>query len=189
MGQRDIIALLAKLFEKYKISYVLTGSFAVSYWGHPRATHDIDFLVELESPDKHKLLDLLSELDQGFSVDLYQAENAIDKHWQFNVFHQETSIKIDFWIAQKSEFEKNKFKRKITTEVFGEKVAIVSAEDLILTKLSWCKDVFSERHMRDCIGILEVQKGKLDEKYLRENAEALGVVDLLKQAREGKYYC
>lgn len=188
MGQRDIIALLVKLFEKYKISYILTGSFAGSFWGRPRATHDIDFLVEIEESEKSKILTLLKSLDKGFSVDLSQAERAIDNHWLFNVFHSETGIKIDFWIAKDNEFEKSKFKRKIYTQVFEKRVAIVSAEDLVLTKLSWCKEVYSDRHFRDCVGILEMQKGKLDEKYLGEHAKKLEITKLLSEAREGKYY-
>jgi len=188
MGQRDIIALLAELFEKYKISYILTGSFAGSFWGHPRATHDIDFVVEIESPEKTKLLALLKELGDEFNVDFSQAEKVVSQHGQFNVFYPENLLKIDFWVAKNSDFEKKKFKRKVYTELFGKKIAVVSAEDLILTKLSWIKQTYSDRHFRDCIGILEMQKGKLDEKYLRENAKKLGVTELLAQARTGKYY-
>lgn len=188
MGERDIIALLTKLFEKNKISYILTGSFAGSFWGHPRATHDIDFVVEIKSPEKGKISSLLKELGNDFDVDLSQAETAIDRHGQFNIFYPENLLKIDFWVAENNEFEKNKFKRKISVDLFGKQVAIVSAEDLILTKLLWNKKVYSDRHFRDCVGILEMQKGKLDEKYLRETAKKLGVTKSLNEARKSKWF-
>ncbi len=188
MGERDIIALLVSLFEEHKISYILTGSFACSFWGHPRATHDVDFVVEIKPPEKKNFLSLLKKLGNQFEVDLSSAETAIDQHSQFNIFDKETDLKIDFWVAKETEFEKNKFKRRVYAKVFGKKVAIVSAEDLILTKLSWIKVVSSERHFRDCVGILEMQKGKLDENYLVKTAEKLGVVDLLTQAKSEKYF-
>ncbi|MBI3559033.1 hypothetical protein HY085_01440 [Candidatus Gottesmanbacteria bacterium] len=188
MGERDIIALLVALFEKYKISYILTGSFAGSFWGRPRATHDIDFVVEIKSPEKTKVLSLLKELGHEFDIDPSQVERAIDRRGQFNIFYPENLLKIDFWVAKDNEFEKNKFKRKISVDLFGQKIAIVSAEDLILTKLSWCKEIYSDRHFRDCVGILEMQKGKLDEKYLSENTKKLGITKFLAVARKGKYY-
>lgn len=188
MGERDIIALLVGLFDKYQINYILTGSFAGSFWGHPRATHDIDFVVEIESADKKKISSLLKDLGDQFSSDPLQAETAVDQHGQFNIFYPDNLLKIDFWVAKDTKFEKNKFKRKVYTKVFGKKVAFVSAEDLILTKLTWCKEVYSERHFRDCVGILEMQKGKLDEKYLQTTAKKLEVTKLLEEARTGKYF-
>lgn len=188
MGQRDIIALFVDLFDKFEILYILTGSFAGSFWGHPRATHDIDFVVEIEPKNKENFLAFLKALPKDFQVDFDQVERAYNQKGQFNIFYPDLDLKIDFWIINQSNFEKNKFKRRVITEVFGKKVAIVSAEDLILTKLSWVKEVYSDRHFRDCVGILERQKGYLDEKYLQENAQKLEVLDLLKEAKEDKYF-
>lgn len=187
VGERDIIEFLVKLFIKHKVSYLLTGSYAVSYWGHPRSTHDIDFLVEIEKPHGKKILAVLKDLGPEFMVDLDSAKTAIEAHDQFNVIHSDTTIKIDFWMAKENKFEKNKFKRRLAVKLFDNIVFIVRAEDLVLTKLSWCKEIFSERHMRDCIGILDVQKEKLDEKYLQKYAGELGVEKLLNQALAGNY--
>ncbi|MEK7127202.1 MAG: hypothetical protein AAB838_00560 [Patescibacteria group bacterium] len=186
-GERDIIEFLVKLFNKHGISYVLTGSFAGSYWGRPRATHDIDFLVEIEKPQTEKIISVLKDLGSEFMVDLDMAKRAIKEHDQFNVIHFSTTIKIDFWVAKDNEFEKTKFNRRLAVKLFDDNVFIVTAEDLVLTKLLWCKEIMSERHMRDCIGILEVQKGKLDKKYLNETAKTLGITKLLDQARSGDY--
>ncbi len=58
------------------------------------------------------------------------------------------------------------------------RISLIAPEDLILTKLLWCKELRSERHMQDCIGIWQVQKGKLDEVYLRRRAGELFVTQL-----------
>lgn len=187
MGERDIIDKLARLFKKYKVSYLLTGSYAVSYWGRPRATHDIDFVVEIKATELTVILNIVKGLGKGFGFDQNQIELAVKDCWQFNVLHDETGIKIDFWVVKDDDFEKKKFQRKVTTKVFDEKISIISAEDLILTKLLWNKQVFSERHMRDCVGIWQVQKGNLDLNYLKSWAKKLGVTELLREVSSIPY--
>jgi len=166
LGHRDLVRFFVKLLDKYGINYLLTGSFAVSYYGHPRATHDIDFIIEVKKKDTAKILKASKNLGSSFLVDTSQIIEAIANFSQFNILHPETGIKIDIWLVEQNEFEQNKFKRKKIIVIDEQKVNIISAEDLILTKLSWSKTIRSERHLRDCAGILEVQKNKIDKKYL-----------------------
>ena len=166
LGQRDLVKIFVQLLDKYKINYLLTGSLAVSFYGYPRATHDIDFIIEIQQQDSQKILKASKNLDASFLVDYLQIEEAIVNSSQFNILHPETGIKIDIWLVEQNEFEQNKFKRKKIIVIDEQKVNIISAEDLILTKLSWSKTIRSERHLRDCAGILEVQKNKIDKKYL-----------------------
>ena len=175
MDERGIIKLFAKLFAKHKIHYLLTGGFAVSYWGRPRATHDIDFLIEISPRNLPRLKDVFPLLGKDYAVNIQS---------QFNIIYLPLGLKLDFWIAKKTEFELNKFNRKITAKLFGERIAIISPEDLILTKLSWCRKVYSERHMGDCIGIWQIQREKLDEKYLNKWANELFVGNFLKAVKE-----
>ena len=43
----DVALRVARAFEKLGLGYFLGGSFASSIQGEPRATNDIDFVVEL----------------------------------------------------------------------------------------------------------------------------------------------
>jgi len=181
MGQRDILRLIAKLLAKAKIPYLLTGSFAVSYYGFPRATHDIDFIIETMGKNVHKLYRLIVSLDKSYIVDKQQIKEAVLEPTQFDIFHKESGTKIDFWLTDDDEFEKIKFKRGREVHVNRQKVNIISPEDLILTKLTWCKKIMSERHMQDCRGIYLIQKEMLDKKYLSSWGNKLGVTDLLEE--------
>lgn len=187
VGQRDILFHLVGLMEEYKIPYLLTGSFAVSYYGFPRATHDIDFVVEIQSAEKNKVLKLLQQLGPGFDYDKKSVIKAIESFRQFAVFHFDTGIKVDFWIRKPGEFERNKFKRSRIIKIGHKQITVVSAEDLILTKLVWCKEIRSDRHLRDCVGIIKTQSHELDWKYLRLWAKKLGTVALLVEVKASNY--
>jgi len=43
------LKLVVNKLDKLRIPYVLTGGLAVSYWGAPRTTHDIDIIIEIDS--------------------------------------------------------------------------------------------------------------------------------------------
>ena len=46
---RDIVHFL----DAKKIPYMITGSWSSIYYGRPRASHDIDFVIELHCPKGH----------------------------------------------------------------------------------------------------------------------------------------
>jgi len=57
-------------------------------------------------------------------------------------------------------------------------------EDILLQKLRWYRKggAASDRQRRDILGIIRVQAQQLDRDYLRVNAPALDVTDLLARA-------
>jgi len=167
MGQREILCNIVSLLNNNHIPYLLTGSFAVSYYGIPRATHDIDFLIEININNYFHLKKAIDSLDKSYLVDIQQMEEAIKKSSQFNILNLDSGIKIDFWLAEENNFEVSKIKRGITVALFQQKINLISPEDLILTKLLWCKKIRSDRHIRDCIGIWKIQGENLDKKYLK----------------------
>jgi hypothetical protein len=184
-GQRDILITFAKLFRQFKIQYLLTGSFAVSSYGYPRATHDIDFVLEIGQNAKKQLMRAVSSLPRAYIQDKSQLRDA--NLTFYTLYHTETATKVDLWLVADQEFSA-KWKRRHVTRIGKLEITLVSPEDLILTKLLWCKEVSSERHMRDCVGMWKVQKDKLDEAYLFAGAKILGVESLLKKVIETKEY-
>lgn len=185
LGQRDILITFAKLFRRFRIPFLLSGSLAGSSYGHPRATHDIDFVLELSSKSFRLLEPALDSLGKEYFQDVSELKKQnVD---MYTIYHFDTALKIDLWFDEKSDFS-NKWKRKKEIRIGKELVYLVSAEDLMLTKLSWCKEVMSDRHMRDCVGICQVQRGKLDENYLTQHAKKMGTTKLLRQIMSTKEY-
>ncbi len=188
MGQREILLTVSKLLKENKISYFLSGGFASAFYGFPRSTHDVDFILEIDMEEFSKLKKVLEKLNEFFLIDWDQAKKAIEKHTHFNIIDRDSLLKVDFWPIIKNEFNISRFKRK-REEIFDrQKIWMISPEDLILIKLLWCRDVKSDRHMRDCVGILKVQKGKLDNRYLLNWAKKLKVLKLWEEVKETQDY-
>ncbi len=169
----------AKILDDLKIQYYITGGFAVSIWGRPRATFDVDIVVKLLEPDVAPLAKALRKISEFGYIDEDTAREALNKKGEFNFIHPESGLKIDFWIQQSDEFGLVQFKRKKNIMINNKKVTFISPEDLIISKLLWYQKSGSTRHMEDIQSVFKISGTKLDLDYLRKWAGKIKAVDIL----------
>jgi len=179
----EIQALLIKIagiLGKLKIDYAVSGGIAVSVWGRPRATFDIDILIKLREPDMRALIEEIKKFDKAGYIDENIATQTFEGQGEFNFIHSETQLKVDFWIIGNDPSSLNELKRKVVKKIDGQNVNFVSAEDLILSKLRWYKESGSTRHIEDATSILKISGDKLDMNYLEEWAAKQGTSEIIK---------
>jgi hypothetical protein len=154
------------------LAYMLTGSMASNYWGVPRTTHALDFVVRLSAADVPAVI-------RAFGNDFFLQESAVraalSPPCQFNALDNASALKVDFWVLRDNPFEQAMFARRRPVSLFGEPAWIASAEDVLLHKLYWDALTPSERQRGDAAGIVAVQRDHLDMAYLRPWARTLGV--------------
>jgi hypothetical protein len=143
---------------------MLTGSFASSYHGSPRATQDIDIVIAPTADQIRALVQLLP--DTEYYVDETAALDALNRQGQFNVLDYATGWKIDLIIRKSRAFSQQEFERRGLVEFQGMQIAIASAEDLLIAKLEWLKLGGSQRQLEDAAGILRIRAGELDLDYI-----------------------
>ena len=166
----DVIGRL----DRAGIAYMLTGSLASTYHGEPRATRDLDLVIDPAPDALERLVDGL-EAD-GFHVDREAARTALRDRTQFNAIG-EAATKIDFIIRKDRPFSVEEFGRRRRVELLGTSGFIATAEDLIVAKLEWAAQTGSERQRLDIAGMLAVAGNAIDEAYLMRWITALGLTD------------
>ncbi len=170
---------IAAILEKLQIKYFITGGFAVSVWGRPRATFDVDIVIQLLKPQITALAMALRKLSTAGYINEEAAKKAIEQTSEFNFIDGDTGIKVDFWIHKNNEFDKLRFERSQVKIIDGKKIYFVSPEDLILSKLQWYKETSSTRQLEDVESVLKISNKELDKQYLKKWAKNLGVSDIL----------
>jgi len=184
MGLRDFLSRLVAHLDAAKVPYMVSGSVASAVHGAPRATQDVDLVVDLDPENLVRLLGRLN--DEEYYVSSEAAQQALRRRTQFNVIDFESGWKADLIVVKSRAFSQEEFGRRRTASALGVEVQIASPEDVVLAKLEWSrKSGGSERQLRDVRGVLNARGQELDDGYLDRWAAELGVEDLLEEARAG----
>lgn len=163
---------------------MVTGAYGVIYYGRPRTSHDLDFVVEITQKEVPKLVHMFRKLAGGdFLVQEDAVYEAIEKKKMFNVIYQPTLDKLDFWIVKESEFDRESFARRVVKRILGQNMVLATAEDTILQKLRWYSMSKQEKHLIDAAFVWQCQKS-LDKRYLKKWAEKLGVGEFLPELKK-----
>jgi hypothetical protein len=168
-----VIARFADILDAAGIPYMLTGSFASSIHGQPRASHDIDFVIAPTLGSLNALLRALPE--SAYYVSREAALDAYGRESLFNVVDLESGWKIDFICRKSRDFSLAEFERRAPRALEGRSVFVTSAEDALLSKLEWAKLTDSERQLVDAASIVAIQGENLDTEYVEKWVAGLGL--------------
>jgi len=182
--EQDLLRECVRRLNECGIQYMLTGSMASNAWGIPRTTHDLDFVIQLPPSQVPALVKAFS--GQDYFLDEAAVRAAYQPPHQFNVIHVPSALKADFWLLRPVAFEREMFSRRLKDVWFGEPLWLATAEDVILHKLYWNRITPSDRQLGDVAGVVHVQRGKLDEAYLRYWAGQLELTSELEAALSGR---
>ncbi len=158
----DFLRVVVSFFDKYNIPYMLSGSMAMSTYIGPRYTRDFDFIVHLQISDIPALIDFFKE---GYYCDEDAVIDAIQRKSMFNIIDHKSNYKADFIILKPDEFEQLKFSRRSVVDFLEFRVSIISAEDLLISKIAWVQEVQSGLQAEDIIELSKLEQ--LDWKYIR----------------------
>src|SRR5882757_9457811 len=165
------------------ITYYLTGSMASNYWGIPRTTHDLDFVIQLPPSAIDKIV---SAFSPDFFLDEAGVRAAFQPPHQFNAIDTRSALKVDFWLSKPESFDREILQRRVRVTLFGESAWICTAEDVILHKLVWNRISPSDRQLGDAAGVVAVQADALDKNYLRHWAQELKLTTELERLLSGE---
>lgn len=176
-AELSVLRIVSERLEGAGIAFMLTGSFALTYYATPRMTRDLDFVVACEEQSVKRLVSLFSH---DFYVDEDAARSAVRLQRLFNLMHFNSGIKVDMIVRKDSEYRITEFERRQRVQIGSVMTWIASREDLILSKLVWARDTRSELQRRDVNALLGQS---VDVQYVTGWASRLSVDDLWDEIR------
>ena len=183
MSQQTLLRRISEALAGAGIPYMLTGSMVSSLQGEPRATHDIDLVIEIDDSDVPRFLEALVGPD--VYLDESAVVRAVSERAVFNLIEPSSGDKVDFWPLTDDAFDGSRFSRRQWIDALGLSLPVSAPEDTILMKLRWARESGgSEKQFTDALRVYELQAARLDAGYLQEWATRLGVGDLLAQLKE-----
>jgi len=174
----DLFLLFVGPLNRASIPYMVTGSAAVTVYGEPRLTNDIDIVIALSRGDGGRLAALYS-----VETFYFPPQEVIDSELQknsgggFNVIHHATGFKADFYLAQ-DPLHRWGMAKKSSVEIEGEQVWLAPPEYVIIRKMQFYREGGSEKHLRDISGIMRVSSKLVDETVLSNLINEYGLREI-----------
>lgn len=178
------LALLTQALDEATVPFMLAGSFASSVHGAPRATQDIDLVIDPTFESLDRLLAILRS--DRLYVDVDVARDEFRRRGQFNIIDLDTGWKADLIFRKARRFSRSELERRVTLTVLELRIPVASAKNTILAKLEWAKFGQSERQLRDVRGILDVRGSSIDRAYVERWLDDLGVRELWERVQQGE---
>jgi hypothetical protein len=123
-------------FQKHKVKYVVIGGIAAVLYGVPRATFDLDILIEATPENAQRLLDALLDAKLG-TASMTSAKELLTH--EITIFNDR--VRIDVQTTTPGLNFENAWRNRETMEYQGQSLYVVSKEDLIASKRAAGRDV------------------------------------------------
>ena len=136
-------------FQKHKVKYLVIGGIAAVLHGVPRATFDLDILIEASSDNAQGLLDALVEAN--FATATLITANELLAH-EITIFRDR--VRIDVQTSTPGLKFEEAWQRKVTRSYQGQEFYVASKEDVILSKRAAGRD----KDLED-VRMLEIDSG------------------------------
>jgi hypothetical protein len=183
MPEPELFLLFVRPLNHAGIRYVVSGSVAAIFYGEPRLTHDVDFVVFLNANDIQRLIEVFPAKDFYLPPEATMlAETAREHHGHFNLIHRDTGFKADLYPTGRDELNAWAFRGKRSIEFEGENVMLAPPEYVILRKLEYYREGHAEKHLHDIRAMLAISGEQLDRTTLNEWIQRRGLETEWRQA-------
>ena len=178
---KAFFSYVVQVLDDLGIPYMIVGGFAAIFYGEPRATTDVDILVDMQR--KH-----VESFVKAFPIpDFYASKDGIldslFRRYPFNVIQPTTGAKIDMVPLPRDAFSRASFQRRkqIPIDETGRLAYFIAPEDIVIAKLIAFRATGSDKHSRDARGVMLIQKDELNWDELRKNAVSANVAEALEE--------
>ena len=157
------------------VPFMVTGSVAAAYHGSPRATLDIDLVIDATEDQLRRVVAEMTHLGLYASEEAALEARRLDG--MFNVVDPASGWKLDLIVRKSRPFSRVEFERRLPFVFESTALAVASLEDVILSKLECARLGGSARQLEDVASLMALRSSDLDRGYLAHWVPVLGVED------------
>ena len=121
---------LLEEFERASVEAILVGGYAVAFHGRPRATKDIDLVLEGSAENLARAATALTRF--GAPAEVVVAVGALKR--SEIAFMGQAPLRVDFMRSIDGVPESDLFARAVEAQLDGVRVRVISMDDLIANK-------------------------------------------------------
>lgn len=185
----EFLKLLLDCLQTTQVEYMIGGAIAEWAWGEPRATQDLDIVIDLPVESIGRFSKELEKRDMLVPVDIILDAMIEDRaDIPLNAIHMYSGLKADLYLMKEDDaLRQSAFKRRVLVDYgppIGE-VYVHSPEDLILYKLLYLGLSGQPKHARDIAAILYARKNKMNFEYIDEWVARLGLGSIWNELLDG----
>jgi hypothetical protein len=181
----EFLKLMLETLESAGVEYLIGGAIAEWAWGEPRATQDLDLVINLPIESVVRFSKELEKRNMLVPADIILDAIVEDRaDIPLNAIHMYSGLKADLYLMRDGDaLRQSAFQRRVLID-YGPpigKVYVHSPEDLILYKLMYLGLSGQSKHARDIAAILRAKKDQLDFRYIEEWVAQLGLGSVWKE--------
>lgn len=162
----QLINTVSRYLREAGIPHCLVGGITVAIWGRPRATEDVDVLVDIDEEALGPFHNYLEQHD--IRMDLDKAKRAVREGGSFPLYDTWSIHWVDVKTPARP-IDRFTLERATTVELAEEPVPIATPEDVILHKLLARR----EQDIVDARSIVLRKETELDMDYITNRVREL----------------
>jgi hypothetical protein len=158
-----LVAVIAVL-EQVGAPYVLVGSLATNFHGIPRSTRDADIVVAFEASTLDRLAaalvpELQIQPQTSFETVTGTMRHVIEVH--------DSPFILELFESSDDPHDRARIARRLRVRVLDHDTWVLTAEDVVVTKLRWGQHANRAKDLDDARNVLAVCHDDLDMAYIR----------------------
>ena len=182
MGYEDFVHQVIAALDAADITYMIGGAVAAWAWGEPRATLDLDVVVDIPLDSVDRLSEELEKRNMLVPADIIRDHiQETRSDLPINAIHMYSGYKADLYpLREKDELRACALQRRQKVDL-GEplcEVYLHSPEDLIIYKLWYYSLSQQTKHIRDITAIVMTLGDELDFEYIQKWVNEKGLTSL-----------
>ena len=181
MNGDEAAAAVIDALEAQRIPYMVVGSFSSNFYGVQRATHDADFVVQLEPG---MITALVNHLGPSFRLDPQMSFETVTATRRFVLHLVDSPFSIELFLLSDDAHDVERFARRRREHVADRDVFMPTAEDVIIMKIRWSRSGRRLKDIDDVQNVITIQGDRIDWDYVNSWCDRHGTRELLDSVRQ-----